>query len=195
MKSNRNHMKKILLLNMALGLAGASSLMAGTVDVFITGSTAFRANVYTACQKLFVGGAPTIYYADTAHGGANSRFQFRHGRLGHDRHADRRAHEHFRQHAHHSWLFHRLNSGHTDDGTRHQTRLGAADGTAGNNAHVYTTNAPTIGFSDASGLASPYPATGNFVEENVCVQPFVMVQIGSGLRRGDHHHQHHLGAA
>ena len=36
------------------------------------------------------------------------------------------------------------------------------------------TNSPTIGFSDASGAASPYPATGNYVEENVCVQPFVM---------------------
>ena len=38
------------------------------------------------------------------------------------------------------------------------------------------TNSPTIGFSDASGAASPYPATGNYVEENVCVQPFVMVK-------------------
>ena len=73
MKKNRNHMKKILLLNMALGLAGASSLMAGTVDVFITGSTAFRANVYSACTKLY-SSAPNIYYADGTHGGANSGF-------------------------------------------------------------------------------------------------------------------------
>ena len=48
-----------------------------------------------------------------------------------------------------------------------------ADGTAGGNCATYSTNAPTIGFSDASGTASPYPATGNYLEENVCVQPFV----------------------
>ena len=44
-------MKKTLLLTLALGLAGASSLVAGNVDVYITGSTAFRANVYTACHQ------------------------------------------------------------------------------------------------------------------------------------------------
>jgi len=45
---------------------------------------------------------------------------------------------------------------------------------SGGFATAYITNSPTIGFSDASGAASPYPATGNFVEENVCVQPFVI---------------------
>jgi len=46
-------MKKTLLLTLALGLAGAPSIMAGTVDVYITGATAFRANVYSSCTKLF----------------------------------------------------------------------------------------------------------------------------------------------
>ena len=64
-------MKKTLLLTMALGLASVPSLLAGNVDVYITGSTAFRANVYTACQKLFTTGTgTTVYYGDTAHGGA-----------------------------------------------------------------------------------------------------------------------------
>ena len=64
-------MKKTILLTLALGLAGAPSLLAGNVDVYITGSTAFRANVYTACQKLFTTGTGTpVYYGDTAHGGA-----------------------------------------------------------------------------------------------------------------------------
>ena len=40
--------------------------------MFITGSTAFRANVFTACSNLFV--TPSIYYADAAHGGAGSGF-------------------------------------------------------------------------------------------------------------------------
>ena len=65
-------MKNQLLLSLALGLAGATSLTAATtIDVYITGSTAFRANCYTACQKLYTGGTPTIYYADGAHGGGS----------------------------------------------------------------------------------------------------------------------------
>src|ERR1039457_4509123 len=69
---NKN-MKKTLLLTLALGLAGASSLLAGTVDVFTTGSTAFRSQVYKASAKLF-SPPPTIYYGDANHGGANSGF-------------------------------------------------------------------------------------------------------------------------
>src|ERR1017187_8027782 len=68
-------MKKTLLLTLALGLAGAPSLVAGNVDVYITGSTAFRANVYTACQRLFATGTGTpVFYGDAAHGGAGSGF-------------------------------------------------------------------------------------------------------------------------
>jgi hypothetical protein len=181
MKRNRNHMKKILLLNMALGVAGASSLMAGTVDVFITGSTAFRANVYSACTKLYPGASPIIYYADAAHGGAGSGFSSSTA----------------------SWVMtgtpitsltniqgntlviHGFFTGSIQglQTTEQGTKLVFAQpvGTPGGNATTYTTNAPTIGFSDASGTASPYPASGNFVEENVCVQPFVWVKsIASG---------------
>lgn len=176
MKRDCNHMKKTLLLTLALGVAGASSLMAGTVDVYITGSTAFRANVYTACQKLFnpaQSGTASTYFADAAHGGANSGFSS--GTA--------------------SWVMtgtpiaaltniqgntlviHGFFTGSiqglqtTEQGT--QLVFAQPVGTAGGNATVYTTNAPTIGFSDASGAASPYPATGNYLEENVCVQPFV----------------------
>jgi hypothetical protein len=165
-------MKKTLLLTLALGLSGASSLVAGTVDVYITGSTAFRANVYTACTKLFVGSAPTIYYANAANGGANSGFSSSTA----------------------SWVMtgtpvstltnlsgntlvaHGLFTGSIQgiQTTEQGIKLVWAfpHGTPGGNADTYVTNTPTIGFSDASGSASPYPATGNFVEENVCVQPF-----------------------
>jgi hypothetical protein len=71
---NRNNMKKTLLLTLALGLAGAPSLLAGNVDVYITGSTAFRANVYTACQKLFNRQRHHHLLWRRAHGGANSGF-------------------------------------------------------------------------------------------------------------------------
>ena len=172
MKSNRNHMKKTLLLTLALGLAGASSLVAGTIDVYITGSTAFRANVYNACNKLYTS-APNIYYADVAHGGASSGFGASYA----------------------TWVMtgtpitgltnisgntlvcHGFFTGSIQglQTTEQGTLLAWAQpvGTVGGYATSYTTNAPTIGFSDASGTASPYPATGNMLEENVCVQPFV----------------------
>jgi hypothetical protein len=169
-------MKKTLLLTLALGLAGAPSLLAGNVDVYITGSTAFRANVYTACQKLFVGGSPNVYYGDTAHGGATSGFSSSTA----------------------SWAMtgspitsltalsgntltiHGLFTGSIQgmQTVEQSTKLifPAASGTAGGNCNAYVTNSPTIGFSDASGTATPYPATGNYVEEQACVQPFVMVK-------------------
>src|SRR5262249_53277301 len=54
-----------------------------------------------------------------------------------------------------------------------------ASGAPGGLTDGYVTNSPTIGFSDASGGATPFPATGNFVEENVCIQPFVIVKSSS----------------
>ena len=36
------------------------------------------------------------------------------------------------------------------------------------------TNTPTIAFSDVSSASTPYPATGNYSEEQVAVQPFVL---------------------
>jgi hypothetical protein len=176
MKRNRNHMKKTLLLTLALGLAGATSLVAQTVDVYITGSTAFRANVYNACTKLF-SSAPNIYYADGNHGGVNSGFN--NGTA--------------------SWVMtgapaagitnlssvatlnvHGFFTGSVQglQTAEQATKLVFAQphGTAGGNADTYTTNAPTIGFSDASGAATPFSAPSGFLEENVCVQPFVWVK-------------------
>ena len=170
-------MKKTILLTLALGLAGAPSLLAGNVDVYITGSTAFRANVYNACQKLFTTGTGTpVYYADAAHGGAGSGFSAKTA----------------------SWAMtgtpitqltnlngstltiHGFFTGSVQgiQTVEQKTKLtwANADGTAGGNCATYSTNTPTIGFSDASGASTPYPATGNYVEEQVCVQPFVMVK-------------------
>lgn len=166
-------------LSMALGLAGASTLMAGTVDIYITGSTAFRANVYTACTNLYAGGPTAIYYADTAHGGANSGFSSSTS----------------------SWVMtgnpvstlttlqgntmvvHGLFTGSIQglqSVENHQPLIFAQpSGTQGGNANAYITNSPTIAFSDASGVASPYNEQTPIVEENVCVQPFVMTKSTS----------------
>jgi hypothetical protein len=177
MKRNCNHMKKTLLLTLALGLAGATSLVAGNVDVYITGSTAFRANVYTACQKLFTTGTGTpVYYGDTAHGGASTGQTAKTAvwamtgtpitQLANLQGSTLTIHGNF------TGSIQGLQT--TEQGTR--LVWANADGTpgAGNNCATYSTNAPTIGMSDSSGTASPFPATGNFLEENVCVQPFVM---------------------
>jgi hypothetical protein len=167
-------MKKTLLLTMALGLAGAPSLLAGNVDVFITGSTAFRGNCYTACQKLFVGGNPNVYYGDALHNGANSGWSSTTAawamtgtpisaltNLNGDT---------LTIHGNFTGSIQGLQT------TEQSTKLiwPAAAGTAGGLCSSYVTNSPTIGFSDSSSVACPYPATGNFVEENVCVQPFVI---------------------
>ena len=168
-------MKKTLLLSLGLGLAGTMPLLAGNVDVYITGSTAFRANVYGACTKLF-SSAPSIYYGDAAHGGANSGFSAKTA----------------------SWAMtgtpitaltniqgntltiHGLFTGSiqglqtTEQGT--VLTFAQAAGTANGLTSGYVNSAPTIGFSDSSGAASPFPATGNYVEENVCVQPFVIAK-------------------
>jgi hypothetical protein len=171
-------MKKTLLLTLALGLAGASSLLAGTVDVYLTGSTAFRAQVYTACTKLFTI-PPTIYYGDANHGGANSGFSSSTA----------------------SWcmtgtpittlanlqgntlIIHGLFTGSIQGiQTVEQSvplTFPAAAGISGGLTSGYVTNTPTVGFSDASGSSAGYTATGNYEEEPVCVQPFVMVKSQS----------------
>ncbi|MGD0208780.1 MAG: hypothetical protein ABSC89_14365 [Verrucomicrobiota bacterium] len=168
-------MKKTLLLTLALGLAGAPSLMAGTVDVYITGATAFRANVYTACTKLF-SPAPTICYGNAAHGGADSGFSSKTA----------------------AWAMtgtpisgitnisgstltvHGLFTGSIQgiQTVEQSTKLIFPNADSANNTLclTYATNTPTIGFSDASGVATPYPAKGNYVEEQVCIQPFVVVK-------------------
>ena len=175
-------MKKTLLLTLALGLAGASSLLAGTVDIYITGSTAFRQTVYAACTKLYTT-FPSIWYADAANGGAGSGFQ---------------------RSSTASWcmsgnpitgltnlsgntlIIHGLFTGSIQGiQTVEQSvpLLFAAphSGNAGNGGvtDTYVTNTPTIAFSDASGSSAGYTATGNYAEENVCVQPFVMVKSHS----------------
>ena len=51
-------MKKSILFGLLGGILGATSVMAANYDLYLTGSTAFRANAFTACQKLYDGGTP-----------------------------------------------------------------------------------------------------------------------------------------
>lgn len=170
MKENRNHMKKTLLLAVAASLIGASPLMAD-VDLFMTGSTAFRANVHDACRNMF-SPAPTEFTGTPATGGdsktGNAAAQWTmtgtpiagltaiSGTL----------------------TIHGLFTGSIQgpQTVEQGTKLFFLD----KNGNEMT-NTPTIAFSDSSTTVSPYPVDGvNFAEENVAVQPFVMVRSAAG---------------
>lgn len=169
MKVNRN-MKKTLLLTLTAGLISASPLAAA--DLFITGSTAFRASCHDACLKLF-DSAPTEFTGTPATGGdsktGNAAAQWvMTGPVG----------TKVTSLGNSTLTIHGLFTGSiqgiqtTEQGTK--LLFLAADG-----VHILT-NTPTIGFSDASGASSPFPATGNFSEEQVCVQPFTMTKSVAG---------------
>lgn len=164
-------------LSMALGLAGASTLMASTVDVYITGSTAFRANVFTACTNLYAGGPSAIYFADSAHGGGGS------GASANSWVMTGNPVSTITNLQGNTMVVHGLFTGSTQglQTTEQQAKIIFAQphGTVGGAADTYVTNSPTIGFSDASGAASPYTENPPYVEESVCVQPFVMTKSTS----------------
>jgi hypothetical protein len=52
-------MKKSIAISILGGLMAAAPVMAANYDLYVTGSTAFRPNVFAACSKIFDGGAPT----------------------------------------------------------------------------------------------------------------------------------------
>ena len=156
-------MKNTLLLTLAAGLVSTTPLMADS-DLYITGSTAFRANVHDACAKLFT--VKTEFTGTVATGGDNKTGN---GAA--------------------QWTMtgtpiagitaisgtltiHALFTGSVQgvQTVEQSTKLLFLDAT-GNKM----TNTPTIAFSDCSSLSTPYPVDGNtYNEENVAVQPFVM---------------------
>jgi hypothetical protein len=177
---NHNNMKKTLLLIVALGLA-ASALPIKAVDVYITGSTAFRATVYFACEQLFTT-TPTIYYADLNHGGNNKKSSSDTG-----------------------WVMTGIaTNGLSFAGSTlniHALFNGSIQGTAAvynntplafplsgtdpnnNDATTYITNGPTIAFCDvdtASTLKYDVANFSGFAQEKVAVQPFTFIRANAG---------------
>jgi len=175
-------MKNKLVLSLALGLAGASSLLATEVHVYLTGSTAFRANAYSAAKNLFQG-TPTIYYGNAAHGGADSGFSSSTA----------------------SWVIfgtpitnitalagntlavHGLFTGSIQgiQSVENQQALPFPDdtalgGTANGLAGGYVTNVPTIAFDDCSSTVTTYPVSGNYKEEAAAVIPFGFFKSQAG---------------
>ena len=168
-------MKKTLFLTLAAGLVSATSLMAQS-DLYITGSTAFRANVHDACSNLF---SSFTEYTGTAATGGDSKTG----------------------NAAAQWTMTgtpiaSLTANITGTLTIHALFTGSVQGIKtveqstkllflkGTDATTVVTNTPTIAFTDVSSSSTPYPASGNFSEEIVAVQPFVMckaVPANNGL--------------
>ena len=186
-------MKTKTLLSLVLGLASATSLMATTVDVYITGSTAFRANVFQACCRLYSGSTPTaIYFGTNSAVGGDANLNAKTAswcmtgtpitgltNIG----------------AANTLVIHGLFNGSIQGiktvaqaqklqfanvgGTFVSNSIASSAGTPVGGVSLYLCNTfvsktPTIGFSDSSADAAPYPATGNYAEEEVAVQPFVI---------------------
>ena len=69
-------MKKSYFLTLLGCTLAATSVMSANYDLYITGSTAFRPNVFAACSKIFDGGAPAnaINSSGAAPGGGDMDF-------------------------------------------------------------------------------------------------------------------------
>jgi hypothetical protein len=154
-------MKKTLLLTLVTSLVCTTPLMA--VDLFITGSTAFRANVHDACAQMFTTytefTGTTLTGGDTKTGNGAAQWTMTGTPI-----AGLTA-------ISGTLTIHALFTGSVQgiQTVEQSTKLLFLDATG-----KMMTNTPTIGFSDASSASTPYPATGNYSEESVAVQPFVM---------------------
>jgi len=175
-------MKKTLLLTLAAGFAFAMTASA-QYDLYITGSTAFRANVHDACKGLFdvtpTTGGGTLVYGASATGGsgsaANSNPQWTMsgtcsnatGGLG------------VSQIGTNKLTIHALFTGSVQG---IQTTLQSVKLIFLNQDGTTVTNTPTIGFSDCASSSTIYDVNNypNFAEEKVCVQPFVWVRTVTG---------------
>jgi hypothetical protein len=170
-------MKKTLLLTLALGLASALPL-AAQVNLYITGSTAFRKQVYTACTKLFTTvPSVSISYGDAAHGGD--------GTIGNGNTSwvmSGNAASTITNLSGGQFIIHGLFTGSIQGIQSVENAQGlifAQPGVNGALATTYVTNAPTIAFSDTASAATPsYDASlfSGLGEEQVAVQPFVFVK-------------------
>jgi len=171
-KQQTKNMKKTLLLALVLGLASASPIMAA--DLYITGSTAFRANVFDACSKLFdttptTNTPATVVFGTSATGG----------------NAPQSPYDKNYQWTMTGTVSNKVaNMGQTPL-TIHALFTGSVSGaqtTEASSPLIFldingnpVTNAATISFCDVATASTPYNTgnTANFLEQKVAVQPFV----------------------
>ena len=167
-----------MILTLLAGLVSTSQLQA--TDVFITGSTAFRANAWAACQKMFSGGSPSItQVADTAGVAGGTTDSYASGKnyvwtmSGAPASALTNISDTLTIHANFTGSVQGIKS------VEQAQKLLFLDASGVDTiAHVIT-NTPTIAFSDVFSASTAYPVTSGFGEDKVAIQPFVMVKSSS----------------
>ena len=176
-----------MILTLLAGLVSTSQLQA--TDVFITGSTAFRANAWAACQKMFSGGSPSItQVADTAGVAGGTTDSYASGKnyvwtmSGAPASALTNISDTLTIHANFTGSVQGIKS------VEQAQKLLFLDASGVDTiAHVIT-NTPTIAFSDVFSASTAYPVTSGFGEDKVAIQPFVMVKSSSptvsGITKG-----------
>lgn len=178
----KHNMKNKLLLTLALGLAGAANLRA--VDVYITGSTAFRSTVYLAAQKLFTNGPTKIVYGANITGGGNGKLSSSDTAWAMTGIAAPQITQlggaALTIHALFTGSIQGLNS--VENNQLLQFPLVSAGDANNGVASNYTNAAPTLAFSDTYSAATPnydVATANNVAQEDVAVQPFVMCRSKS----------------
>jgi len=166
-------MKKSILFALFGGILGATPVMAANYDLYLTGSTAFRGNAFTACQKLYDGGTPANANNGTgAPASSDSRWTMSGtcANLGLTSGSD-------------TLTIHALWTGSVQglSGLANKDQLVfLASATAGNT--TLKTNSCSAAFSDVYSAPTLDPlSSGSFTEKDVAIQPFVFVKsVASG---------------
>lgn len=161
-------MKKTILCSLFGGILGMTSVMAANYDLYLSGSTAFRQNAFTACQKLYDGGLPSSANNGTgAPSASDSRWTMSGTcvNLGLTAGSD-------------TLTIHALWNGSVQGISALANKdalVFLASATAGSTTLV--TNSASCALSDVFSAPTLYPlSSGSFLEKKVAVQPFVFVK-------------------
>jgi hypothetical protein len=158
-------MKKSHLLAALGGLLATVPAMAANYDLWITGSTAFRPNVFSACQKIFDGGSPAnqINSSGNTPGSGDNNWAMSG-----------------------SCAIAGINS--PDTLTIHGFFTGSVQGCHAiqNNdllgfvgsatSSTIVSNYATVAFTDVNSKYTIAPLSSGFTEANVAIQPFIFVK-------------------
>jgi hypothetical protein len=159
-------MKKTCLLTLLGCTLAAAPVMAANYDLWITGSTAFRPNVFAACYKIFDGGAPAnaINSSGAAPGVGDGNWAMSGTctNLGVTTGSD-------------TLTIHGLFTGSVQG--QHAILNNDLLGFVGSaTSQAIVSNYATVAFSDVFSKPTIVPLTSGFVEQPVAIQPFVFVK-------------------
>lgn len=168
-------MKKSIAISILGGLMAAAPVMAANYDMYITGSTAFRPNVFAACSKIFDNGAPADSNKGTSSAPGSGDNQWTMvgtcTNLGVTSGSD-------------TLTIHALFTGSVQGISAMLNKdqlVFFASGTR--NTTTLVTNTASIAFSDVFSKPALYhlPTDGSFAEDQVAVQPFAFFKsTGTG---------------